>query len=83
MGRIYCHALGGMVRLVDAHQPVCQLKHVVSKADDDELGVLSALLDVVSNNGDVLEVCADTQQQSCVAGQISVRPLLPSHWSIA
>eukprot|EP00983_Pelagomonas_calceolata_P040446 1137619-Pelagomonas_calceolata.AAC.5 len=31
------HCLGGIVRLVDAHQPVCQLEHVVAQADDDEL----------------------------------------------
>lgn len=43
--------------LVDAHQPVCQLKHVVAQADDHKLRVLGALLDVVPHDGHVLEVC--------------------------
>ena len=51
------HRLGGVVRLVDAHQPVCQFKHVVAQADDHELRVLGPLLDVVRHDGHVLEVC--------------------------
>ena len=31
-------ALGTIVGLVDADQPVCQLEHVGSQRDDDELG---------------------------------------------
>lgn len=38
-----------VVGLVDADQAVCQLKHVVAQADDNKLGVLCALLDVVAD----------------------------------
>lgn len=38
------HALGGVVRFVDADQPVGDLEHVVPERDDDELGVLRLLL---------------------------------------
>ena len=40
-----------------AHQAVGQLEHVVAQADDDELRVLGALLDVVRHDAHVLEVC--------------------------
>ncbi len=36
--------LGGVVSLEDAHQSVSLLKHVVTQTDDNELGILSALL---------------------------------------
>ena len=42
--RVEGHGLGAVVGLVDPHQPVCQLKHVVTQRDDDELGVLCTLL---------------------------------------
>ena len=42
--RVEGHRLGAVVGLVDPHQPVCQLKHVVTQRDDDELGVLCTLL---------------------------------------
>ena len=42
--RVEGHRLGTVVGLVDPHQPVCQLKHVVTQRDDDELGVLCTLL---------------------------------------
>ena len=45
------HALGGVVRLVDADQPVGDLEHVVPQGDDDELGVLGLLLDTARANG--------------------------------
>lgn len=38
------HVLGGVVRLIDADEPVGHLKHVVSQGDDDELSVLGLLL---------------------------------------
>ena len=41
---VYGHTLGGVVCLVDTDQAVCQFKHVVTKTDDDELGVLGTLL---------------------------------------
>ena len=41
---VYSHTLSGVVSLVDPDQPVCQLKHVVTKTDDDKLGVLCTLL---------------------------------------
>jgi len=39
--------LGTVVCLVDPYQAVSQLKHVVTQADDDELGILGPLLDRV------------------------------------
>lgn len=36
--------LGGVVRLVDSDETVCDLKHVVPQRDDDELSVLGLLL---------------------------------------
>lgn len=44
------HGLGGIVGLVDAYKSVCQLKHVVSQADDHKLGILCAFLDVMCHN---------------------------------
>ena len=49
-------ALGAVVSLVDPHQSVGQLEHVGPQGDDDELGVLGPLLDVVGHYGHVLEV---------------------------
>lgn len=46
-------ALGHMVDLVDTNKAGCQLEHVVAERDDDELGVLGALLDVVGHDGDL------------------------------
>ena len=42
--RVNCHALCTIVCLVDADQSVCQLKHVVTETDYDELRVLCSLL---------------------------------------
>ncbi|KAI6756206.1 hypothetical protein HG530_011942 [Fusarium avenaceum] len=42
-----------MIDLVHANQPRRELKHVVAQRDDDELGVLGALLDVVGNDRDL------------------------------
>ena len=36
--------LGGVVGLEDAHEAVGQLEHLGTQGDDDELGVLGALL---------------------------------------
>ena len=36
--------LGTVIRLVDPNQAVCQLKHVVTQAYDDELCILGPLL---------------------------------------
>lgn len=54
--RVDGDALGAVVRLVDADQPVRQLEHVGPQRDDDELGVPGPLLDVVGHDGHVLEV---------------------------
>lgn len=35
--RVNGDCLGGVLSLVDTHQPVGQLKHVVAQRDDDEL----------------------------------------------
>lgn len=45
------HALGHVVDLVDADEAGGELEHVVPEGDDDELGVLGALLDVVGDDG--------------------------------
>jgi hypothetical protein len=44
------YTLRHVVDLVHAHQPRRQLEHVVPERDDDELGVLRPLLDVVGDN---------------------------------
>lgn len=38
------HTLGGVVCFVDSDETICDLKHVVSQRDDDELSILSLLL---------------------------------------
>lgn len=38
------HTLGRVVRFVDSNETICDLKHVVAQRDDDELSVLSLLL---------------------------------------
>lgn len=55
--RIDGDRLSGVVGLVDSHEAVGQLKHVVAQADDYELRILGALLYVVRHNAHVLEVC--------------------------
>lgn len=45
-----------MIDLVHADQPGRQLEHVVSEGDDDELGVLGPLLNVVGDDGDLCVV---------------------------
>lgn len=47
------NTLRHMVDLVHAHQSSCQLKHVVAQRDDDELRVLSPLLDVICYDRDL------------------------------
>lgn len=42
-----------MVDLVHSHKSRRELKHVVSERDDNELGVLGTLLDVVGNDRDL------------------------------
>lgn len=44
------YTLGHMVDLVHSHKSRRELKHVVSERDDNELGVLGTLLDVVGND---------------------------------
>ena len=46
-------ALGHVVDLVHTHQACSQLEHVVPERDDDELGVLGTLFDVVRHDGDL------------------------------
>ena len=55
--RIDGNWLGRIVCLVDAHQSVCQLKHVISQANDDELSIFSPVLDVMGHSWNVLEIC--------------------------
>ncbi|ETN00818.1 hypothetical protein PPTG_24185 [Phytophthora nicotianae INRA-310] len=54
--RIDRHTLRGVIRLVNPHQSIRELEHVVAQGDDDELCVARALLDVVAHNRHVLEV---------------------------
>ena len=44
------HALRTVVGLVDPDETVRQLKHVVTKTDDDELGVLRTFLKLKMEN---------------------------------
>ena len=48
--------LSRVARLVDADEPVRELKHVGPERDDDELGRLCPLADVVGDDADVAEV---------------------------
>ena len=41
--------LGCIVSLIDAHQSICQLKHVVPQTDDDKLSILGPLLHTTKN----------------------------------
>ena len=43
-------ALGHVVDFVDADEPLGEFKHVVAQADDDELRVLGAFLDVARDD---------------------------------
>lgn len=47
-----------------AHQAVCELEHVVPQADDHELCIFSALLDVVRHDRHVLEICTSPATRS-------------------
>lgn len=49
--RVHSDRLGGVVCLVDTHQPIGKLEHVVTKTDDDELGIFSPLLGTKKKNG--------------------------------
>ena len=50
------HRLRRVVGLVDAHEPVRELEHVVTERDDHELRILGPFLDVVTHDGDILKV---------------------------
>ena len=54
-----------MADLVDADEAVGELKHVVAERDDDKLGVLGALLDVVGYDGDLCSKCRRTGMPEC------------------
>lgn len=45
--------------LVDTHETIGKLEHIISEGDDDELGILSSLLDIVGNDGYVFEVLGE------------------------
>lgn len=42
--RVDCHALGAIVRLVDADETVGQLEHLGPQGDDNKLSILRAFL---------------------------------------
>lgn len=50
------HRIRTVIRLVNTDQTICQLEHVVSERDHDELGILRSLLNIVSNNAHVSEI---------------------------
>ncbi len=56
IGRRNVSGARAVANLVNAEEAVAQLEHVVAQRDDDELGVAGPLLDVVGDDGDVLEV---------------------------
>lgn len=60
------HALGHVVDLVHADEAGGELKHVVAQGDDDELGVLGALFDVVGHDGHLLWLCKSVYIAECV-----------------
>lgn len=43
-------------RFIDTNQSMTKLEHVIAKGDDDELGVLSPVFDVVRDDGDITEI---------------------------
>lgn len=45
-----------VIDLIHTNQPACQLEHVVSQRDDDELCILRSLLDVAGYNTHIPEV---------------------------
>ena len=45
-----------MIDLVYTDQSSCKFEHVIAKRNDDELSVLSALLDVTGDNADVSKI---------------------------
>lgn len=47
---------GFILSFVDTYELVGQIKHVVSEGNNDELGVLSSFLDVLSYNRHILEI---------------------------
>lgn len=55
------YRLGSVVGLVDAHKPVCQLKHVVAQTNNHKLRILGSLLDIVCNDRHILEICRHKQ----------------------
>ena len=42
--------------LINSHKFIRQFKHMVPQNNDDEMLVLGLVLDIVRNNGDILEV---------------------------
>lgn len=48
-----------MVDLVHANEARRELKHVVAQGNDNELGVLGALLDVIGNDRDLERIVSD------------------------
>lgn len=60
------HALCHVVDLVHAHEASGELKHVVAQGDDDELGVLGALFDVVGHDGHLLWLCKSVYIADCM-----------------
>ena len=51
---LHRHALRHMIDLINPHQPLRQLKHVISQADDDELRILGSFFDIGCYDGDLL-----------------------------
>ena len=60
------HRLGAVVRLIDPHQAIRQLKHVVPKRDDDKLGIPRPLLK------QQISACQEQISQKGCQGHISL-----------
>lgn len=64
------HTLGGVLGFINPNQSVCNLKHVVAQADDDELGVFGLFL---KQKGFVLVPSIPQIPLSCVAHKATFR----------
>mmetsp|Transcript_882 Transcript_882/g.2350 ORF Transcript_882/g.2350 Transcript_882/m.2350 type:complete len:214 (+) Transcript_882:726-1367(+) len=53
---VHCHTLGRIVCLVDANEPVRELKHIVPQRNDDKLRIFSHCFAIVGHDRHVLEV---------------------------
>ena len=77
--RINSHSLGAVVCLINPHQAVSQLKHVVSKANDDKLGILGPLLMIEQQDMCVLIYCRTKTQSGDIFWMYMLPQMLSPH----